>query len=272
MNLENPDHASPKGDKKVKRTGSSAKPSGSSGHEHNSHLLLNKIGDRGLIVSASQPAKVASCKNQNRLLEDQLARVFLGIVLVFVFCHTLRGVLALHEMYTFGDTVNCHRIGMSSFPFWAMVTTQVSHVLLVINSSVNIAIYCALSPRLRELFYQRFRAWGLVCRKRRDRPESRILMEKMDDAKNVELLPKVTTPCMLRESPGLEQPVINAVVVIKNIEIDVDDHDTDVVEKDDNNDAVGENGEDQSNGAIQEHADDIVVISVERIVYKKNKT
>jgi hypothetical protein len=39
---------------------------------------------------------------------------------------------------------------MQPFPEWANYFTCVSHLFLIINSSINIIIYCALSSKVRE--------------------------------------------------------------------------------------------------------------------------
>lgn len=85
--------------------------------------------------------------------EDNLAVVFMGIVLVFLVTHSLRILLNLHEMIVIRDAMECSRAGQRSFPLWSIVTAVFSHFLLVLNSSINMVIYCKLNPAFRILFF-----------------------------------------------------------------------------------------------------------------------
>lgn len=44
----------------------------------------------------------------------------------------------------------CMEDGRQGFSLWSMVLITISHVLLVLNSSINILIYCLLSSKFRE--------------------------------------------------------------------------------------------------------------------------
>ena len=46
--------------------------------------------------------------------------------------------------------MNCMDAGHQGFSLWSMVLITVSHVLLVLNSSINLLIYCFLSSKFRE--------------------------------------------------------------------------------------------------------------------------
>eukprot|EP00094_Tigriopus_californicus_P002874 TCALIF_02771-PA protein Name:"Protein of unknown function" AED:0.14 eAED:0.14 QI:0/0.5/0.8/0.8/0.5/0.4/5/201/256 len=58
--------------------------------------------------------------------EDNLAVVFMGIVLVFLVTHSLRILLNLHEMIVIRDAMECSRAGQRSFPLWSIVTAVFS--------------------------------------------------------------------------------------------------------------------------------------------------
>ena len=51
-------------------------------------------------------------------------------------------------MYSFSPSPRSH--GYHAFPLWSHLLTNCSHILLILNSSINILIYCVLSSRFRE--------------------------------------------------------------------------------------------------------------------------
>nr|XP_040563744.1 G-protein coupled receptor daf-37-like [Lepeophtheirus salmonis] len=94
----------------------------------------------------------SSPPNANRRKhEDNLATVFLGIVGVFLICHIPRIVLSLHETVVIHDILQCDQMNAGNYmPYWVYILTYISHLLLVVNSSVNSIIYCGLSSRFRK--------------------------------------------------------------------------------------------------------------------------
>ncbi|CAB4063238.1 unnamed protein product [Lepeophtheirus salmonis] len=81
--------------------------------------------------------------------EDNLAVIFMAFILVFLICHLPRLLLNIHELLTITETMECQKRGHFSFSLMSMVSISVSHFLLVVNSSTNIIIYCALSSKFR---------------------------------------------------------------------------------------------------------------------------
>ena len=100
--------------------------------------------------------------SSRRHVEDHLAIVFLVIVSVFFICHLPRIILSIHEMWIVETTIECARRGKYSFPIWAMIFNKFSHLLLVINSSINCLIYCLLSSKFRKIISQRAKKWGCM--------------------------------------------------------------------------------------------------------------
>ena len=91
-----------------------------------------------------------SSTNENRRQkEDNLAVIFMGIVIVFLVCHFPRIFLSIHEMLVIRNTMACQNKGYYSFPMWALLFAQFSHILLVLNSSMNSVIYCMVSSKYR---------------------------------------------------------------------------------------------------------------------------
>ncbi len=93
---------------------------------------------------------VHNVNERRRRFEDNLAAIFMGFALVFLLCHLPRLLLNIHELLTIKYALECTRRGQQGFSLWSLVLISVSHVLLVLNSSINILIYCLLSSKFRE--------------------------------------------------------------------------------------------------------------------------
>ncbi len=61
---------------------------------------------------------------------------------------TYRVMLNLHEFFMVSKLMRC---GVARFcpPTWFMCAISVSHLLLIVNSSVNILVYCSIGERFR---------------------------------------------------------------------------------------------------------------------------
>ena len=59
-----------------------------------------------------------------RKQEDNLAIVFMGIVLVFLVCHTPRNLLSLVEMVIIKEAMECQAMNMHAFPVWTLYTAS----------------------------------------------------------------------------------------------------------------------------------------------------
>ncbi len=91
-----------------------------------------------------------SLRNANRRrLEDNLAVIFMGIVVFFLVSHFPRIFLGLHELIYPPRPEICLHAGKKSIALWAHIFADFSHLLLVLNSCVNSLIYCGLSSRFR---------------------------------------------------------------------------------------------------------------------------
>lgn len=99
---------------------------------------------------SSCPVQSKTAHNANRRrLEDNLAVIFMGIVLFFLVSHFPRIFLALHELFVPPRPALCINAGKRSFALWVHIFTYFSHLMLVLNSCVNSLIYCGLSSRFR---------------------------------------------------------------------------------------------------------------------------
>ena len=103
--------------------------------------------------------------------EERLTLVLIAIVTTFLVCNLprcliilapmtmLRLILNLHEMIVLDMIKDCRESSLGGFPVWSIVLGFVSHVLLVINSSANLFIYCAIGAKFRA------KCWAyILCR------------------------------------------------------------------------------------------------------------
>ena len=67
------------------------------------------------------------------------------IVVVFIICHCIRSIINTYEciqLAIYGQ--------LKHWPDWIQTLVHVNHFALVVNSSINILIYCCLSSKFRE--------------------------------------------------------------------------------------------------------------------------
>jgi len=112
----------------------------------------------------SLPQPLISNNSFRRRQEDNLAVIFMGIVLVFIISHLPRILLSMHETIVIKNAMLCASIGKKSFPLWALVFGYFSHLFLVLNSSGNCLIYCLLSSKFRLQAFQYIRTIAVGIR------------------------------------------------------------------------------------------------------------
>ena len=71
------------------------------------------------------------------------------IILIFLVCHAPRIILDINELATIKISEYCESIGALEYSFWSILVLNISHFLLVVNSSVNMIVYCLLGSRFR---------------------------------------------------------------------------------------------------------------------------
>ena len=83
--------------------------------------------------------------------ENSLVRVMIGIVVVLIICHSLRGPVYIYILVRLQTVQDCSNAGntfiMGSLWFYLLMT--VNYMLLAINSSVNMIIYCCINSKFR---------------------------------------------------------------------------------------------------------------------------
>eukprot|EP00095_Tigriopus_kingsejongensis_P003543 maker-scaffold106_size358372-snap-gene-2.28 protein:Tk03543 transcript:maker-scaffold106_size358372-snap-gene-2.28-mRNA-1 annotation:"patched domain-containing protein 3-like" len=75
-------------------------------------------------MSMSRHSATAT-QQARRRQEDNLAIVFMGIVLVFLICHSPRLILSMHEMMIIHDAMKCQAQGRHPFHVWTLITMPV---------------------------------------------------------------------------------------------------------------------------------------------------
>ena len=105
-----------------------------------------------LSTNGHAPVNGNAQQNNNDL---NLAPVLFGVVIVFVFCNTLRVFLNMYDFAVVEEIISCEQKGVGRMPPpWIVCSVSVSHLLLMINSSVNFLVYCVAGSKFRSIFYQ----------------------------------------------------------------------------------------------------------------------
>ena len=112
-------------------------------------IYWNREIYRNMKASAdfSRENSTTSVGNQQ---EHDLAKVLIGIVFVCFCCTSGITILCLSNSFMIKDVIPCQSAGMKGYPTWFKILLEVSHVLMVINSSVNMIIYCCLNSSFRK--------------------------------------------------------------------------------------------------------------------------
>ena len=83
--------------------------------------------------------------------EKNLSLVMIGIVAVFMICHSLRNILSFYLMIQLNTVQGCHDVGhLIALPVWCYILYSVNYLLLAINSSINMIVYCCLNSKFRK--------------------------------------------------------------------------------------------------------------------------
>lgn len=122
-------------------------------------IILNSLTLKSLIKLSRDPSITVGRDSRNRngpshptgarRKEITLAKVSMVIVFVFIFCHALKWIPNLYELLLV-DTSNLANL---KWPNLVEVFTNISHMFLVFNSSVNFYIYYAKHPSILKVLW-----------------------------------------------------------------------------------------------------------------------
>ena len=104
----------------------------------------------------STPDVLRQCSNASARMgeEKELAKVLIGIVVTFVCCHMIRILLNFWDAMVWKEVLQCREAGVGNFPIWIVFAENISHVMLSINSSINIILYCCLNSKFRKQLFE----------------------------------------------------------------------------------------------------------------------
>ncbi|TRY77346.1 hypothetical protein TCAL_17433 [Tigriopus californicus] len=129
-----------------------------------SFVKLTKSNWKGKVAVVQNT--IVAANDARRRVESNLAAIMMGYVVVFLICHSPRLLLNIHELAIIRKAMACGRSGQKTFPLWSLVVMHLSHLLLVINSAINILIYCYLSSKFRQegkLLWEKCCRFGKSC-------------------------------------------------------------------------------------------------------------
>ena len=81
----------------------------------------------------------------------QQTRILFVIVILFVLSHVLRITLNIEEFTSLEDSNKAKDNGCNWMIFWTYLAAPISHILLLINSSINLFIYCSFNQSFRDV-------------------------------------------------------------------------------------------------------------------------
>jgi len=117
-------------------------------------LLLIALNLRIIYAIRCQTMRTPSTSNDRR--EQYLTYLLVSIVTVFLFCNTLKFFLVFYTELDVARTLRnleCIQSGTApSYPNWMFILSPISHLFLVLNSSLNFLIYCFVGARFRVQF------------------------------------------------------------------------------------------------------------------------
>ena len=85
--------------------------------------------------------------------ENELAKVLIGIVILFIICHTFRVAIEIDNMTGSKILDECHKLKLPTFTLWTIIVDPLSEFMMVFNSAANMVVYCCLNENFRKLIF-----------------------------------------------------------------------------------------------------------------------
>ena len=112
-------------------------------------------------------------ESQQKRNDTRQTLVLFGLVISFFICHVLRVVLNMEEIVYHAeksqikDMEDRLKVNCTGVQFWTMIVGDISHILLQVNSSINLFIYGFISSEFRKSLKQKalnyFNRFCYVC-------------------------------------------------------------------------------------------------------------
>lgn len=94
---------------------------------------------------------------QNAAEENRQAIMLFAIVIFFLIFNLPRNFLSLYEVLSFAQVKEDYMRGCKGgLTLWILLVGSLSHLLLVVNSSMNFFLYCGMSTTFRKELNLRF--------------------------------------------------------------------------------------------------------------------
>ena len=101
------------------------------------------------IVEALPELERSTRKNQ----ENDLAKVLIGIVFIFIVCHSLRVLTDVYEMINIGSIIACQNAGRIGVSSWLIQLNYFSKLMIATNASISMFIYCLINKGFRRKLF-----------------------------------------------------------------------------------------------------------------------
>ena len=85
--------------------------------------------------------------------ENELAKVLIGIVMLFIICHTFRVAVEIDNMVGSNLLEECYKRGLPDSTLWVLVVDPLSEFMMVFNCAANMVVYCCLNANFRKLIF-----------------------------------------------------------------------------------------------------------------------
>ena len=100
------------------------------------------------LVSSANVQRFGSFRRQRK--EINTSFVLLCIVLIFFCCHAARIILDIHEFSNVENIIRCSSGKQPWMPsYWMQALMYISHMAMILNSSVNFIVYCLVGNNFR---------------------------------------------------------------------------------------------------------------------------
>ena len=104
-------------------------------------------------VRVSSQLVQEKARREQQQKENDLARVLIGIIVLFIVCHTFRVAIEIENIFTAKAFDVCYQLCLPTFTLWSAVVDPLSELMMVINSASNMFIYCCLNDKFRKLVF-----------------------------------------------------------------------------------------------------------------------